>query len=69
MNLVESRRAKLINFTYFAVIAAVYYFFLKYAFWLAAPFILAFAVALILQKPIRAISKKTKIKRSIVGED
>ena len=67
MNLVESRRAKLINFAYFAVIVAAYYFFLKYAFWLAAPFILAFAVALILQKPIRVISKKTKIKRSIIG--
>ncbi len=67
MNLIESRRAKLINFAYFAVIASVYYFFLKYAFWLVAPFIIAFAVALILQKPIRAISKKTKIKRSIIG--
>ncbi len=67
MNLVEKRRAKLINMVYFAIIFVAYYFFLKYAFWLVFPFVFAFGVALLLQKPIRAISKKTKIKRSIVG--
>lgn len=67
MNLVEKRKENLINIAYFAVIAALYGLFLKYAFWIVAPFIIAFLVALILQKPIRAISKKTKIKRGIVG--
>lgn len=67
MNLVEKRRETLINITYFAVAAVLYALFLKYAFWIVAPFIIAVLVALILQKPIRAISKKTKIKRSIVG--
>lgn len=67
MNLIEKRKENLINIAYFAVAAALYALFLKYAFWIVAPFIIAFLVALILQKPIRAISKKTKIKRSIVG--
>ncbi len=67
MNLVEKRRERLISITYFAVIFVLYYLFLKYAFWVVLPFILAFAVALLLQKPIRAISKKTKIKRGFVG--
>lgn len=67
MNLVEKRRETLINITFFAVAAVLYALFLKYAFWIVSPFIIAFLVALILQKPIRAISKKTKIKRSIVG--
>lgn len=67
MNLVEKRRETLINITYFAVAAVLYALFLKYAFWIVAPFIIAGLVALILQRPIRAISKKTKIKRSIVG--
>ncbi|MBQ2841511.1 MAG: sporulation integral membrane protein YtvI [Clostridia bacterium] len=67
MNLVEKRRETLINTAYFAVAVVLYSLFLKYAFWLAAPFIIAFIVALFLQKPIRLISKKTKIKRSIVG--
>lgn len=67
MNLVEKRRETLINTAYFAVAVVLYSLFLKYAFWLAAPFIIAFIVALFLQKPIRLISQKTKIKRSIVG--
>lgn len=67
MNITEKRRDKLINIAYFSVIFLLYYLFLKYAFWVTAPFILAFFVALFLQKPIRVISKKTRIKRSIVG--
>ncbi len=67
MNLAEKRKNKLINIAYFSVIFLLYYVFLKYAFWITAPFIIAFFVALFLQKPIRAISNKTKIKRGIVG--
>ena len=40
---------------------------MKYAFWLVAPFVIAFAVAMVLQKPLRVISKKTKIKKSIIA--
>lgn len=67
MNIAEKRKDKLISIAYFSVIFLLYYLFLKYAFWITAPFIIAFFVALFLQKPIRAISKKTKIKRGIVG--
>lgn len=67
MNIVEKRRGTLINLCYFGLIAAVYYFFLKYAFWLVAPFIFAFLVAMLLQSPIRTVSKKTKIKKGIIG--
>lgn len=67
MNIVEKRREAIINITYFAIAAVLYALFLKYAFWIVAPFIIAFLVALFLQNPIRVISKKTKIKRSIVG--
>lgn len=67
MNLVEKRRANLINLTYYAFLIAAYYLFMKYAFWLVAPFIIAFAVAMVLQKPLRVISKKTKIKKNILA--
>lgn len=67
MDLIAKRKEKLINIAFFSVVLLFYYLFLKYAFWLVAPFIFAFVVALILQKPIRVISKKTKIKRNIVG--
>lgn len=67
MDLITKRKEKLINIAFFTVIFVLYYLFLKYAFWLVAPFIIAFFVALILQKPIRVISKVTKIKRGFVG--
>lgn len=67
MNLVEKRRANLINLVYYAFLIAAYYFFMKYALWLVAPFIIAFAVAMILQEPLRIISKKTRIKKSILA--
>ncbi len=67
MNIVEKRRSMLINFTFYALMIAVYYLFMKFAFWLVAPFIVAFGIAMFLQKPVRAISKKTKIKKNIVA--
>lgn len=67
MDLTQKRKDKLINIAYFSVIFLLYFLYLKYAFWVTAPFIIAFFVALLLQKPIRAISKKTRIKRSIIG--
>lgn len=67
MNITEKRKGTLINLCFFGIVAALYYFFLKYAFWLVAPFIFAFLIAMLLQKPIRVISKTTKIKKGIVG--
>lgn len=57
---VEKRREFLINILYIAVILALIYVFFKYLFWVAAPFILSFFIAVLLQKPIRALDKKCK---------
>lgn len=67
MEITEKRKAMLINITYYTVIIALFYLFMKYAFGLVAPFIVALAVAILLQKPLRIISKKTKIKKNILG--
>lgn len=67
MELTEKRKASLINIAYYAVIVTLFYLFMKYAFGLVAPFIVAFAIAIFLQKPIRIISAKTKIKKNILG--
>lgn len=67
MEITEKRRATLINIAFYSVIAAIFYLFMKYAFGLVAPFIVAFAVAILLQKPLRIISAKTKIKKNILG--
>lgn len=67
MNIVEKRRATLINFAYFALLAALYYFFMKYALDVVAPFVFAFLVALLLQKPIRFISQKSRVPKKLVA--
>ncbi len=67
MEITEKRRATLINIAFYSVIAAIFYLFMKYAFGLVAPFIVAFAVAILLQKPLRIISAKTKIKKNVLG--
>ena len=64
---VEKRRAVLINTAYFGLILAGFYLFIKYAFWLFAPFIFAFIVASILQKPRNAIVKHTFFKKGITS--
>lgn len=62
MNNVEKKRAFLINFAFVALILALAYVFLKYFFWLTAPFLLSFLFAVVLQKPLRFIDRKTKHK-------
>lgn len=59
---VEKRREFLINLAFMAVILALIYVFFKYMFWLAAPFLLSFLFAVILQKPLRWLDKKSKNK-------
>ncbi len=67
MEITEKRKATLINIAYYSVIVVLFYLFMKYAFGLVAPFIVALAIAVILQKPLRTISEKTKIKKNILG--
>ena len=60
--ILEDRRYFITNFFYFAIIAGLYYFVIKYAFAYILPFVLAAALAIFLQKPVRFISKKLHIK-------
>lgn len=67
MEITEKRRATLISMVYYAFIIAAFYLFMKYAFGLVSPFLIAIAIAVMLQTPIRKISEKTKIKKPIIG--
>ncbi len=67
MNVVKKRKDTLINCIYFIGIIALYYIIIKYAFWTLAPFVIAVVIAIALQKPVRFVSKKTKIKKGIVA--
>lgn len=59
---VEKKRAFLIDLLYAVAIMALIYVFFKYCFTVAAPFLLSFFFAVILQRPIRWLDKKTKNK-------
>lgn len=59
---VEKRRATIINIAYIAVILGLVYVFFKYCFAVAAPFLLSFFFAVIMQRPLRWLDKKTKNK-------
>lgn len=60
---VEKRRAVLINVAYFALIIGAFYLFMRFAFWPLFPFIFAFFVAMLFQKPLRAFTKRVPLKK------
>lgn len=57
------RRSFIINCTYFAIIAALIFVLAKYAVPLLMPFILAFIVACLLQRPIRFMNRTLRLKK------
>lgn len=63
----EKKRKFIINVIYFSMILGLFYVFMKYAFWLMFPFLFAFFVAIILQKPVRKIVSKTPIKKGLAS--
>ena len=60
--IIEKRRSFIISFLYFAIFCALYYFGVKYIFGYILPFIVATALAVILQKPVKKLSSKLHIK-------
>ncbi len=59
-NKVESRKNFLINLLFLAAILGIIFVFFKYLFWIVSPFLLSFFFAVLLQRPLRKIDKKTK---------
>lgn len=59
---VKKRRDAIINAAFFALVIGLIYIFFKYCFAVAAPFLLSFFFAVILQKPLRWLDKKTNNK-------
>ena len=58
----EKRKSFIINFVYMAIFVCLYYFTIKYALGYIFPFIVAAALSIFLQKPVKAITKKLHIK-------
>ena len=63
MREIERKKAAIINVAYYAMILVLGYYFVRYALWLFLPVVIAFVIALILQKPVNAISRKTPVKK------
>ena len=60
--IIENRKSFIINIFYLAIFIGLYYFVVKYAFGYILPFVVAAALAVFLQKPVRKISSKIHIK-------
>lgn len=60
---IEKRRKAIINVIYFIMLAATGFFIIRYAFGVCLPFVLAFIVAAVLQKPKNFIVSKTPLKK------
>ena len=67
MEAVEKRRRVIINLVYAGIILGLMYLFFKYVFWLLLPFIAAFFVAAVLQRPANFLSNKTPLKKGLVS--
>ena len=67
LDLTEKRRSTLISAAYFTLFVAAYILFIKYVFGMVAPFVFALLIAMLLQKPIRKISEKTRIKKGFLS--
>ena len=66
MDTVEKRKKNIINIVYVIMILGLAYLFLKYAFGLLSPFIIAFLVAAMIQKPVNFLAKKTPLKKGLI---
>lgn len=59
---VRKRRDAIINVAFVAMVIALIYVFFKYIFGITAPFLIGFFFAILLQRPLRWLDKKTKKK-------
>ena len=67
MNTVNKRRDFIINVFYFVLLIGLFYLAFKYAFGIFLPFIVALFIAVLLQKPLKAVTKKMKKGKGIIA--
>lgn len=67
MEKTQKRWSFIVSLLYYGIFVGAFYLFMKYAFWLFFPFIVALIVAAVLQKPLKLITKNKKIPKGIAG--
>lgn len=63
----SKKRKVIINIFYYAILLGLFYFFMRYAFGIFLPFLVAFIIAVILQRPINYITDRTPLKKGLVS--
>lgn len=63
----EKKKKFIINIVYTVILIALFYLFFKFAFGTILPILCAVVAAMILQKPVNFICKKTPLKRGLVS--
>ena len=66
-NSVNRKKKTIVNIIYYGILFGLFYFFMRYAFGIFLPFIIAFIVAAILQKPINTLTKRLPLKKGFVS--
>lgn len=64
---IEKKKSFIINTIYATILIALFYLFFKYALGTVFPIICSLVLAMILQKPVNFLCKKTPLKRGIVS--
>ncbi len=64
---IEKKKSFIINTVYAAILIALFYLFFKYALGTVFPIICSLIIAMVLQKPVNFVCKKTPLKRGIVS--
>lgn len=67
MDKTQKRWSFIVNTLYFAIFIVAFYFFMKYAFWVVFPFIFAFIIATLLQKPLNLFTKNEKLPKGVIS--
>lgn len=65
MDKIEKRRSFIINTVFVVIIIGLFYLAIKYALGIVWPFVVAFFLAMLLQRPVNFLSTKTPLKRGI----
>lgn len=67
MDKTQKRWSFIVNIIYFSIFIIAFYFFMKYAFWMFFPFIVAFIISALLQKPLKFLTKNEKVPKGFVS--
>ena len=67
MDKTEKRWSFIVNVLYFLIFVGAFVLFMKYAFWMVFPFIVALCIAALLQKPLRLLTKNKKAPKGIIS--